>query len=565
MLRRMAAVILILAIAGWAGCGGEEEKEEKVIKPVAERLESYAPITIEVPWEVLEKKDMEVLKELYLASRQMDTIFLEQVYRGNFEVLQDLREKGDQELLKFFKINFGPWDRLASDRPFIGTQPKPEGANYYPPDMTREEFKSWIREHPEDKESFQSHYTVIRRTEQGGLKAVPYSEAYREPLEKAARHLKKAAWLTGNESLAEFLASRAKAFKTNRYFESNMAWMDVRNNLIDITIGPYEVYEDKLFGYKAAFESFLCIRDPQESKKLEGLKGYLTELERNLPIDDRYKNFERGTSSPIVVADLVFSAGDTRAGVQTLAFNLPNDERVREAKGCKKVMLRNICHAKFDGILMPIARILVDKEQLPLVTFNAYFNHILLHEFTHGLGPGRVTLPDGSRITVDRALKEANSAIEETKADVGGEYNIYYIIEDGFFPPSLKNEVAVTFLAGFFRSVRFGVEEAHGRANMIIFNYFKEQDVYSYDSRTGRWSVDIEKVPEVCEELLHQILMIQARGDYQGAREFIRKYGEMGEEVESSISRLKDLPVDIVPRFEIEDRFDQGESERGRI
>ncbi|HMA76697.1 MAG TPA: hypothetical protein VKO43_05285 [Candidatus Krumholzibacteriaceae bacterium] len=555
MYRRLIAGLIFCAVLVLTGCGqGNGEKEMKN-KNIEKRLEKYAVVKVDVPWELLGREETAVLEKLYMASEVIDRIFLRQVSERNVELEKVIKEKGDRDLLRFFNLNFGPWDRLDGDNPFFGNKAKPEGAAFYPEDMTREEFNLWLRNHPEDREDFESKYTVIRRDKNGGLKAVPYSVQYGKLLKKAAGYLKQAADLTENSSLEKFLRLRAEAFLSDKYYKSNMAWMDVKNNILDVTIGPYEVYEDKLFNYKAAFEAFLCVRDPKESERLEKLKSYIVKMERNLPIEDEYKNFERGRSSPVSVADEVFAAGDTKAGVQTLAFNLPNDERVREAKGCKKVMLRNICRAKFDKILLPIAGRVISEEQQPLVTFDGYFNHILLHEFTHGLGPGNIVLEDGTETTVAKVLRERYSAIEEAKADVGGEYNFYYLIGENLFPEELEKEAAVTFLAGFFRSVRFGIDESHGRANMIAFNYFREKGAYILDDETGRWKADFEKVKGAVESLLHELLMIQARGSYQAAGNLIDKYGEMGNDVKESLSKLEEIPVDIIPEYSIEDKF----------
>jgi hypothetical protein len=541
-----AAVCLALAAAGSAMAA------ERTVK---ERLSVYAPVELAVPWDLMDEGERAALVEIYRAAEVMDEIFLRQVWSGNVAMLKKVIASGDADLLRLFQINFGPWDRIDDNTPFIGNMPKPDGADFYPADMTKEEFTSWVAAHPQDKEAFESTFTVIRRGPQGGLVAVPYSIEYGELLLKAAQHLRNAADLTANESLATFLRSRADAFLSNDYFQSDMDWMDVKGNVIDVTIGPYEVYEDNLFNYKASFEAFVCIRDPEESKRLDGLKGYLTKLEMNLPIPDEHKNLARGSESPISVVDEVFTAGDTKAGVQTLAFNLPNDERVQEAKGSKKVMLRNIIHAKFDKILVPIAERVIAKEQLPRVTFDAYYNHILLHEFSHGLGPGRIVLADGTQTTAQKALKECHSALEEAKADIVGEHNIYYLIDDGFFGRGLESEAAVTFLAGFFRSVRFGAESAHGRANMIIFNYLKEKGVYAQDAATGLWSADEAKMRGAVKDLAAEILMIQALGDYEGAKKMIETYGTMGDDVRASLEKLGDVPVDIAPQFEIQKRF----------
>ena len=553
MLRTMtiiACMFLILAVtAGGASCdcGKCRPKAE-----VEKMLNVYAPVEIDVPWNLLEESERTALENLYEAGKIMDELFLVQVSDKNPALKAELVKKGDETYLRFFKINFGPWDRIESDKPVLTEEEKPLGANFYPSDITRKEFEGWLADHPDEKEAFESNFTVIRRGPEGGLVAVPYSKKYKKKLEQAAEYLVKAADATKNESLANFLRLRAKAFLSDDYFESDMAWMDVTDNILDVTIGPYEVYEDNLFNYKAAFEAFICLRDPAESKKLDRLKGYLVKMEKNLPIPDKHKNLDRGTESPISVVDIVFTAGDTKAGVQTIAFNLPNDERVREAKGSKKVMLRNMCEAKFDKILGPIAGRLVAEDQLSMITFDAYFNHILLHEFSHGLGPGRITLADGTETTVNKALRETYSALEECKADVVGQYNFYYLINEGMFPRDLERETAVTYLAGFFRSVRFGVESAHGRGNMIAFNYLKEKGAYLLDPATGRWSVDLAKVKDAIRELSNKLLMIQAFGDYEEAKKLIEQYGEMGEDVKVSLASLSGIPIDIEPVFAIE-------------
>jgi hypothetical protein len=472
----------------------------------------------------------------------------------------DLRHKlkspGSQTerlMAHYLAINYGPYDRLDEMEPFLKVPARPLGATFYPKDMTKDEFQSWIEKHPDQKDAFQGWFTLIRR-KGTGLVAVPYSEAYRSQLRRASDLLKQAADLVGNQSLAKYLRSRADAFLSNQYRQSDMDWMDVQDSRLEVTIGPYEVYEDHLFNYKAAFECFITARDPEESRKLSKVAAYVKEMEANLPIDDQHKNFERGTSSPILVAELIYSAGDTRAGVQTLAFNLPNDEVVREKKGSKKVMLKNISHAKFDAILTPIARRVVSKDQQELVTFAAYFNHTLMHEVSHGLGPGLID-HQGKRVPVSLLLKELYTVIEEAKADVLGVYNTLYLISKKEFPETLRQETLATFLAGFFRSVRFGVHESHGRANLIAFNYLLEKGAYRYHPEEKCFSVVMEKAPGVVEELARELLMIQARGDYEGAKAFIGKYTQMGAEIQGVLDSLKDIPVDIEPQFEIEEKL----------
>jgi hypothetical protein len=547
-----------LTLLAFAAAGGCAKKEKIMIEPAADagkRLEAYATYDIEVPWEVIGENNKAALQKLYEASRIMDELFVRQVWARNVELREELGRRGNPELSRFFWRNFGPWDRLADNAPVLVKDAKPAGANFYPPDMTKEEFENWVKNHPQDKAAFEGNFTVIKRTKDKGLEAVPYSKEYAELLAEAARLLDEAAALVDNESLANYLKLRAKAFLSDDYFESDMAWMDVKDNVIDVTIGPYEVYEDNLFNYKAAFEAFLCVRDPAETAKLDGLKAYVSKMEANLPIPAEYKNTTRGMESPLSVGDEIFSAGDTKAGVQTIAFNLPNDERVREAKGSKKVMLRNICKAKFEKILMPIAGQVIAPELLQYVTFDTYFNQILLHEISHGLGPGTIKLPDGSTTTVNKALREVYSGMEEAKADIVGEYNFYYLVNEGFFPEALAKETAVTYLAGFFRSVRFGVGEAHGKAVMAIFNYLRERGAYVRDPATGFWSVDFTKIKDAVKSLSTEILTLEARGDYEGAKAFMDKYARMDPELQAQLDNLKGIPVDIEPRFAIEGAF----------
>jgi hypothetical protein len=333
-----------------------------------------------------------------------------------------------------------------------------------------------------------------------------------------------------------------------------MAWMDLKDHAIEVVIGPYEVYEDKLFNYKAAFECFLTLKDPEESKKLDVFKSYLRDMEIHLPIPDEHKNFERGSESPLAVVNEIFTAGDTKAGIQTIAFNLPNDERVRTAKGSKKVMLKNVQEAKYNKILIPIAEVVLDQEQLEFVTFDAFFNHTLMHEMSHGIGPGFIKI-DGRDTEVKKELKETYSTLEECKADILGMYNNIFMIEKGVFPETFANETWVTFLAGTFRSVRFGINEAHGGGNAIIYNYLLEKGAYEYNEETQKVKVNFEKIGPVLEELANLVLMIQAKGDYQGAKDLIAKYVVNSPSMETLRENLSEIPVDIKPVYEIEKMY----------
>jgi hypothetical protein len=330
-----------------------------------------------------------------------------------------------------------------------------------------------------------------------------------------------------------------------------MAWMDLKNHTIEVVIGPYEVYEDALFNFKASFECFLTIVDPAETKKLKKFAGYLNAMEKNLPIPDKYKNFDRGSESPIMVVQEIFGGGDTKAGVQTLAFNLPNDERVRKAKGSKKVMLKNLHEAKFEKLLKPIAEIVLDKEQLKYVTFDGFFNHTLMHEMSHGIGPGFITV-NGKATEVKKELKETYSKIEECKADILGMFNNVFMIKHNEFPKEFEKEMWVTFLAGTFRSVRFGVNEAHGGGNAIIFNYLLEKGAYEFDEKTEKVKVNFEKIYPALTELATKILTIQATGNYQESLNIIKQYGVESNTIKLLVEKLKDLPVDIKPEYQIE-------------
>ena len=551
---RSSIIITFLFIAAVtiAGCGKKTIQSKADAAYVAEQAAKFAAVTINYDQSLLDENETEALKKIVEAAKYMDEIFLRQVYSKNVKIKQALMastEPADKPYQDLFAIMVGPFDRLEEDRPFINKTPKPDGANFYPEDMTKEEFNNWIEAYPEDKDRFEHTFTIIKR-KADKLAAIPYSEAYKELLEPAAKLLKEAAQLTQNESLKKFLNSRADAFSSNDYYQSDKDWMDLDSE-IEVVIGPYEVYEDNLFGYKAAFESFITIVDPVESKKLEIVAHHLNELEKCLPIKDEYKNFNRGAESPVKVVQEVFSAGDTKAGVQTLAFNLPNDERVREEKGSKKVMLKNIAEAKFNKIYIPISEIVLVDSMRPVLSFERWFTHILMHEFTHGLGPGKLTLPDGTETTVSKMLKETYSAIEECKADVGGMYTFAYLCKKSVFPIELEKGIYATFLAGIFRSVRFGAEEAHGKANMIAFNYIFEKGGYVYNEVTEKFAVDDAKIRNAVSDLLHDLLTIQAEGDYEKAKQMIEHYGQMQENMKQVIAKLGDIPVDIKPVFEV--------------
>jgi hypothetical protein len=529
-----------------------QEGEPRIVADVEKRLAKFAAVPLSADLSPLTPEDRQVLAKLIEAARLMDEIFLRQAWTGNPEMrrwLQGYQGEHAEAARQYFAINFGPWDRLAERQPFIGDKPHPPGAGYYPEDMTKEEFEAWVASHAADKEKLTSTVTVIRRGPDRSLTAVPYSREYAEWLKPAAALLREAAALTTNASLKRFLELRAAAFASDDYYASDLAWMDL-DAPVEVTIGPYETYEDELFGYKAAFEAFVTVNLPGESAALARYKERLPWLERNLPIPDEHKNLSRGTESPIRVVDTVYTSGDTRAGVQTIAFNLPNDERVREAKGSKKVLLRNTMRAKYDRILLPIAERVLDPAQVKDVTFDAYFNEVLHHELSHGLGPGTITV-NGRKTEVRKELKEHFSTLEEAKADVMGVYNILALIDRQEMPADLRRSLEPTYVAGLFRSARFGVDEAHGQGVVAQFNYLQQKGALEIDGN-GRVRAVSEKFPGALRDLLHDMLMLQATGDYEGTKRFLDTYGKATQPIRDAIARLADVPVDIRPVYDVE-------------
>lgn len=515
---------------------------------IRERLAQYKPTPLSADLSDLAPGDRQALAKLAEAARLMNEIFFRQVWTGNPDLARSLESRTGAEVEaahEYFRLNFGPWDRLAEMEPFVGTHPHPPGAGYYPEDLTKEEFEAWLAAHPEDSEALTSTFTVVRRSD-GGLVAVPYSREYAEWLAPAARGLREAAELTGNASLRRFLIARADAFESNDYFESDVAWMDLDAPL-EVTIGPYETYEDRLFGYKAAFEAYVTVDVPAESAALGRYKERLPWLEKNLPIADRHKNLARGSESPIRVVDVVLTAGDALAGVQTSAFNLPNDERVREAKGSKNVLLRNVMRAKYESCLVPLAQRVLAPEDAQAVSFDAYFNEILHHELSHGLGPGTITVGD-RKTEVRKELKELYSTLEEAKADVMGVYNILALIEEGVMPAALRRSLEPTYVAGLFRAARFGLDEAHGRGVVAQFTFLLSHGALEIDGE-GRVRLVSARFPDALRQLLHDILSLQAAGDYDGARRFLDTYGRPPDAMRERIARLADLPVDIRPIY----------------
>ncbi|HEX5135177.1 MAG TPA: peptidase [Thermoanaerobaculia bacterium] len=519
---------------------------------IPDRLRKLARTPIDYDHALLDAKETQVVAKLIEASRYLNNIFLSQVWEGNPALRGQIAAaagKGDSTArwaLALFDVHKGPWDRLKQNEPFVGKDPKPPGAGFYPTDMTKEEFEKWVAAHPQDKAAFEGLFTVIRRQGQS-LVAIPYSKAYGPILQPAAQALRQAAALTGNASLRDYLNKRADAFLSDDYYASDIAWMDLDSD-IEVVIGPYEVYEDALFNYKAAFESFVTVRDRKESEKLAVYAKHLPDMERNLPIPEAHKNLRRKFESPIRVVQEIYTAADARSGVQTSAFNLPNDERVREAKGSKKVLLKNVMDAKFQQSGRPIAERILVAGELPNLSFDAYFDHTLFHELSHGIGPGLITGPDGKRVDSRLLLKEIYSTLEECKADVTGLWNILLALDRGWLTGISEAQLFSTYNGLMFRGMRFGIDEAHGQGTAIQWNWFREKGAIS-PAPEGRFQTDVPKFREAVRSLANELLEIEATGDYARGKALLGKYGRSTPEVEATIAKLSDIPVDIAPVF----------------
>jgi len=511
----------------------------------------FAPAKLKHDESSLSAGDRRALPKLLEAAGILNYVFMDQLWSGNRALYEKLRQDTSplgKERQHYYWLNKGPWSDLDGHAAFLPGVPerKPPGANFYPEDMTREEFEAWTKSLPvAEREQAEGFFTVIRRNANRQLTMTPYSQAYAADLGKAARLLREAAALTENASLKKFLTLRADAFLANDYYASDLAWMDL-DAPIDITIGPYETYNDELFGYKAAFEAYVTIRDDQESGRLADFASRLQEVENNLPIDPRYRNPKLGAAAPIRVVNEVMAAGDGAHGVRTAAFNLPNDERVVHEKGSKRVMLKNIQEAKFQSALIPIAARVLPKAAREDLSFDYFFMHILAHELSHGIGPHQIEV--GGRATTPRQeMKDLYSAIEEAKADVTGLFMMQYLFDHGLaHPPAAEHELYTTFLASAFRSLRFGLTDAHGKGMAVQFNYLSDKGAFVANP-DGTFAVDFGKVKGAVRDLAHDLLTLEAQGDYAGAKKMLDTLGVVRPAMQRAIDGLKSLPTDIDP------------------
>jgi len=523
----------------------------------------FAPTPVRVDISSLSSGDRQALVKLVEAARILDQTFLRQFWSGNQELYARLKKDTTplgKARLHYFWINKGPWSDIDDFRAFLPAVPsrKLPGANFYPEDMSKQTFEHWVATlAPEDQERARGFFTLIRWQDQkvGSLTMVPYSEEYKDELARAAGLLRDAAGLTENGSLKKFLATRAEAFLSNDYYESDLAWMDLDAPL-DVTIGPYETYNDEIFGYKAAFEAYVSLRDDAETAKLSAFTQHLQEIENNLPIDPQYRNPMLGAAAPIRVVDEIISAGDGAHGVQTAAYNLPNDERVVQQKGSKRVMLKNVQEAKFHSVLLPIAIRTLSKTTMVDVNFSSFFTHILAHELMHGLGPHQITV-DGRSTTPRAELMELHSAIEEAKADVTGLFALQFMMDHavemklGTVLPSdeaAQRQLYTTFLASAFRSLRFGLNDAHGKGMAVQFNYLLDRGGF-VEHGDGTFSVDMTKIKGAVQDLDHDLLTLEAEGNYAGAKELLDRLGVVRPGLKRALEKLEGIPTDIEPIF----------------
>lgn len=556
-MKAVSISILFLALFFASTAPAARKAKKAVAKPVpaetveslAKRAAQFVPVVVSTDVSHLKEKDRQALSKIIEASRLFDVAYRTQVWKGDQELETKLKEDTSplgKAIYDAYQLNGGPWFRLEPMSAFVPGVPKkkPLTGGFYPEDMTKEEFTKWVGTlTTAEQEKARGYFTCIVRDEKRKLKTVPYSEYYKEYLEPAAVLLDQAAELTSIESLRKYLRTRANAFRTNDYFESDVAWMEL-DSVIEPTIGPYEVYEDGLFGYKAAFQAFIGIRNDAETEKLKNIGKYLQEIENHLPLAEVYRNTNLGAMSPIRVVDAIFTSGDARRGVMTVAFNLPNDERVLREKGSKRTMLKNFQEAKFQEILVPISQRLLSPEDQAKVNFNAFFTHILTHELMHGLGPHDIKVNDVST-TVRNELKELASGLEEAKADAMGLFALHYLIDKGVLDKGLEDTMYVTYLASNFRAVRFGIEQAHGKANSLVFNYLMREKGYEYDKKAQIFRVNEGKIRASVRRLTAEILSIQAEGSYKRAKAMYAKYLKPQAAMVAALKKLSDIPVDI--------------------
>ena len=547
LLRAARAALLFLVVACEKPAGDTADSAAASAAQgtsMASRIAEYSTVKLTADTSSLTEKERQMLPLLIDAAKAMDPIFWEQTWGSRDSLFATVKDEG---IRRFIDINYGPYDRLAENAPFIPEiGPRLPGANLYPKDITKEEFEAAIAKGPKARaDSLKDLYTLVRRAPDSSLIAVPYSVAFKAQNEIAAGKLREAAKLAEDPGLKRYLELRATALLTDKYQPSDLAWMDMKNNTIDVVIGPIETYEDELYGYKAANEAYVLIKDKTWSQRLSRYASMLPALQKGIPVAEQYKKERPGTDSDLNAYDAIFYAGQANSGAKTIAINLPNDEEVQLKKGTRRLQLKNVMQAKFDKILMPIATELIDADQLAMLNFNAFFENTMFHEVAHGLGIKNTINGKG---TVRTSIKERYSALEEGKADILGLYMVQKLNEQGELKGEDVKSNYVSFLASLFRSVRFGGADAHGRANIAAFNFLQQQGAFTRDSATNKYRVDFPKFQAGMNALTEKILTLLGNGDYEGVGAFQQQYGTISPELQKDLDRLKTkgIPVDIV-------------------
>ncbi|MEO8455858.1 MAG: hypothetical protein ABI454_11940 [Sphingomicrobium sp.] len=540
--------LVATAAAALAACNVATPKDAEPAQSAGPNaVEKVPAVDIAADTSFLSAEDKQVVNLLIRAADQMTPIYLRQSNAANPEIRAKIAASGDPALLAKFDANLGPWDEFADGKPFYGSAAKPAGAGFYPADLTKVQFEAYLVAHPDQKAALTSPYTVVQR--QGDqLVAVPYSVAYKEWLEPAAKLMDQGAAITTNPSLKTFLTLRAKAFRTNDYYPSELAWMDLKDTPIEFVIGPYETYTDGMMGLKTAYEGYVVLRDPKESEALSVYKSHLRDFEANLPVPETYKNFKRGFESPISVGAQIRGGGDNLHGAPSIAFNLPNDERVREAKGAKKVILKNLVDAKFDKITGPMAGLVLMPEQAKLANKHYMTLNTVFHEMSHSLGPGSIVV-GGRATTVAAELKEENSGIEEAKADMLGVWDILYMMKLRILPQSERDQSYASYVVDLFRHMRFGTGEAHAKGSAMQYRYLAAKGAIVWDDGAKRFRIDNDKMESALAALIKDVITLQGDGNYAGTKAFMAKWGVADDHAKTVTATMGGLPVDIRPVY----------------
>lgn len=525
-----------------------QEVHEASNEEIKTLLSKYAPVAMQASTKALPISERKALEKMVEAARALDIIYWKQRSSHGLDLLAKLENSTnpeDKDKLHYLKINYGPFDKSDGDKAFIGKKSMPPGATFYPENLTKEEFERYLTAHPEVKDEFQKINTIIKR-EGDKLVAIPFEKVYQAELTKASQALKEASQLTKNVHFKKYLQLRADSLLSGDFRPSDFAWIDVRDGFLDIVIGPIEVYDDSLVGLKASYEAMVLVRDVPASEKLKVFEQQMANLQQNLPVAPELATKEKPTETPISIFDVAYAAGAGNAGVKTVAASLPNDEVVIKEKGAKKLFYKNIMLAKFQKILVPIAKEMVDPKLIPFVTEEAFFNNVLGHELAHTLGLKFVRSEGKDTDTAIRlALKDTYSSIEEAKADIVGIYAITYLTKKGVLTPQQEKQSFATYLAGTFRSIRFGSGDDHAKANIIQFNYMRERGAITYDEKTGLYGLDTNKFRECVKSLSEFLLTVEGKGDYEAARQTVDRQGKLDDKTEANLKKLNKIPVDI--------------------